>query len=211
MRRWAFVAVVVLILGFSIPAMAAGNDENPPCNVYGGYYFVQSYVNVSGGTTTTTTTTTGGVRIAPQVKAGGSDPSRTYDFNGGGGQVACNLGVNWLSAVGDFAGYTTSSNGVSGTLFTYLFGPRVTLTGHKVQPFAQALFGGARISGSIRGKSGAQNAFGMTAGGGIDINVTDHFFVRPVQAEYTLTKFVLGTTTQQNSFRFSAGVGFRFP
>lgn len=212
MRRWAFVAMLGLILGLAIPAMAQGTNDNPPCNVYGGYYYVHASVNVSGGTTTTTTTTVGGVRIGPQVRAGGNDPTVGYNFNGGGGQVACNLRVKWLSVVGDFAGYTTSSNQTSGNLFTYLFGPRVTVPGHTFQPFVQALFGGAWINKNLSATGASQNVFAVAAGGGIDFNVNEHFFVRPVQAEYLYTQFVTGSgNNTQNNFRYSAGVGFRFP
>jgi hypothetical protein len=50
----------------------------------------------------------------------------------------------------------------------------------------------------------------MAAGGGLDINASEHLGVRVVQAEYLLTKFVDGITNRQNSARVSAGVVFRF-
>jgi opacity protein-like surface antigen len=57
---------------------------------------------------------------------------------------------------------------------------------------------------------GSKTAFGMTAGGGIDFTVSRHFAIRPVQAEYFLTKFPDGLNNRQNNFRYSAGIAFRF-
>jgi len=50
----------------------------------------------------------------------------------------------------------------------------------------------------------------MTAGGGIDLKVSKHFSIRPVQAEYFLTRIPDGLNNRQNNFRYSAGVVFRF-
>jgi hypothetical protein len=50
----------------------------------------------------------------------------------------------------------------------------------------------------------------MTAGGGVDVKVSPHFAIRPIQAKYFLTQFSNNTTTRQNNFRYSAGVVFQF-
>jgi hypothetical protein len=49
----------------------------------------------------------------------------------------------------------------------------------------------------------------MTAGGGLDYKISQHFAIRPVQAEYFLTKFPDGASDRQNNFRFGAGVVFQ--
>jgi outer membrane immunogenic protein len=135
-----------------------------------------------------------------RVNAAGS----SFNFNGGSGQFAYNVN-NWLGAVGDLGGYYTS-NGFHAGIISYLFGPRVNLRGHgRVTPFAQVLLGGAR---SIDISS--QNTFAMTVGGGVDFQVSEHFAIRPAQAEYFLTKFTDGASNRQNNFRYSAGVVFRF-
>lgn len=128
----------------------------------------------------------------------------SYNFNGGSGQFAYNAN-NWLGVVGDFGGYYTN-NGFTGGIISYMAGPRINFRGHgNVTPFVQALFGGAH---SITTTS--ENAFAMTVGGGVDIKITEHFAIRPVQAEYFMTRFADGPSNQQNNFRFSAGVVFRF-
>jgi len=50
----------------------------------------------------------------------------------------------------------------------------------------------------------------MTASGGVDYKISEHFAIRPFQAEYFLTKFTDGGNNRQNNFRSSAGIVFRF-
>jgi hypothetical protein len=128
----------------------------------------------------------------------------SFNFNGGSGQFAYNTN-NWVGIVGDLSGCYTS-NGFGAGIISYLFGPRVNLHGHgRVTPFAQVLFGGAR---SI--DISPLNTFAMTVGGGVDFRISEHFAIRPVQVEYFLTKFTDGVSNQQNNFRYSAGIVFRF-
>ena len=58
----------------------------------------------------------------------------------------------------------------------------------KVTLFAQTLFGGVWTTDGIAQSTGPENNFAMTAGGGIDLKVSRHLSVRPVQAEYFMTK-----------------------
>lgn len=133
-----------------------------------------------------------------------NDLGDSYNFNGGSGQLAYNAN-HWLGIVGDLGGYYTS-NGFRAGILSYLFGPRINFRGYgKMTPFAQVLVGGAR---SI--DNSPLNAFAMTAGVGIEFKISEHFAIRPVQAEYILTKFMDGVSNRQNSFRYSAGIVFRF-
>jgi hypothetical protein len=50
----------------------------------------------------------------------------------------------------------------------------------------------------------------MTAGGGVDVKVSKHFSIRPVQAEYFQTRIPDGLNNRQNNFRFGAGIVLRF-
>ena len=141
------------------------------------------------------------------------------NLHGGSGQLSFNAASSF-GTVADFGGYrvreTISTPGgpitADGNIFTYLFGPRYTYRGERVQPFAQALFGGARASASALGATASENAFAMALGGGVDVKVNDWFAVRPVQAEYLLSRFIgpSGSNETQNNFRYSAGVVFRF-
>jgi hypothetical protein len=133
-----------------------------------------------------------------------SDLGDSYNFNGGSGQFAYNPN-RWLGIVGDFGGYYTSDGFHAGVL-SYMAGPRVNFRGHgKMTPFAQVLLGAAR---SV--DNSPLNAFAMTVGGGLDYKISQHFAIRPVQAEYFLTKFSDGASDRQNNFRYGAGVVFQF-
>jgi len=66
------------------------------------------------------------------------------------------------------------------------------------------------VGGRERGASTSLNAFALTAGGGVDFQISEHLAIRPVQAEYLLTKFMDGASNRQNNFRYSAGIIFRF-
>jgi hypothetical protein len=134
-----------------------------------------------------------------------SDQGVSANANGGSGAISYNV-TPMIGVVADFGGYTGSSNGFNGNIISYLFGPRVSYHSGKFTPFAQALFGGNRFSGG----GTSMNAFGMTAGGGVDYALTPHIAIRPIQAEYYLTKFNDGHNNRQNNFRYSAGIFYRF-
>ena len=136
--------------------------------------------------------------------------SLKFNGNGGGGQFEYNAN-KWLGVVGDLSGYgaTSTINGqLVGGAFAYLFGPRVNFRRGKVTPFAQTLLGGIRTTDGI-GKAGTEYNFAMTAGGGIDFKVSKHVSVRPVQAEYFMTKLSDGINNRQNNLRMGAGIVFR--
>jgi opacity protein-like surface antigen len=121
-----------------------------------------------------------------------------------------------LGGVADFGGYTNGhilATHTSGTFSTYLFGPRVSYRHYsRITPFEQVLFGVAHGNAAAFGTANTQNAFAMTTGGGVDYKLLDHFSVRPVYAEYLMTRFgegTLGTRTQDN-LRVSTGFLFRF-
>ncbi|MGD1023505.1 MAG: outer membrane beta-barrel protein [Candidatus Sulfotelmatobacter sp.] len=182
--------VLGLLLGlFGTAPGAKAQEESSKYEVYGGYYYVRFNINAN----------------LPGVA-----PSATYNGYGGGGQFEYNA-RNWLGVVGDLAGYgaTSTANGaLVGGAFTYLFGPRVNFRRGRFTPFAQALFGGIRTTDGI-GESGPENNFAMTAGGGIDFKVSRHVSVRPVQAEYFMTRLPNGLDNRENNLRIGAGIAVR--
>ena len=169
-------------------------------------------------------------RSVPTLAAG----NRMVDLNGGDASIAVNFSSH-LAIVGDFGGYDdsqllltgTSVNeprtvGSSGTVYTYLGGPRLSFRKpHRVSLFTQVLVGGVRASAvSIAGCSvipctplPAQDSFALTAGGGVDVRLTHHIAIRPIQAEYMMTRFSsvpAGNSASQNDLRLSAGLVFLF-
>lgn len=178
----------VAVLLFSA-ASAFAQETAPRFDVFAGYSYVQANPGVNG--------------------------VDSFHLHGGSASLAYNY-KSWLSGVADFGGYTNGNilgTGNSGTFSTYLFGPRLSYRHYsKITPFGQVLFGVAHADASAFRTASTQNAFTMTAGGGVDYKVFDRFSIRPFQAEYLLTRFGEGTlgTRTQNNVRISTGFVVRF-
>lgn len=137
-------------------------------------------------------------------------------MNGGDGWFAYNL-THSFAAVAQFSVQHASNIGGAAdlTFSSYLFGPRyrrrVTM---RIVPFGQLLFGSTHADGSLApgssGIAGSPNAFAMTAGGGVDVEMRRRLAIRPAEVDYFLTRFDNGVNDHQNNLRFSAGVAFRF-
>jgi hypothetical protein len=155
----------------------------------------------------------------------------SFNVFGGGGQIDFNFG-NYFGIKADFMGYTQNSGlkvsqdgqilgKVNGNVFTYMFGPQIKKHTGVFQPFAETLFGAAHTNlygsickletGCLSG-NGNNNGFAMALGGGIDLQVSKHFAIRPVEVDYLLTRFsanhVAGYTANQNNFRYFGGLEF---
>ena len=180
--------LVVSLLAFLtfFGGVARAQEENSKVDIFAGYSYL---------------------RFSPSTAGIGS-----FNNNGGSASIAYNAN-HWLSGVADFGAYHNGNilnTGFDGTLSTYLFGPRVSYRHYsRITPFGQVLFGVAHVSGS---GSSSDNAFAMSVGGGVDVGISRHFAVRPVQVDYLLTRFnEVGNGAQsQNNLRVSTGVVFRF-
>ena len=180
--------MVVLLFATIAAAPQLRAQEGPTqLEIYGGYDYVRFTINAN---------------------VSGQPPSQTLNGNGGGGQLVDNVN-NWLGVLGNVAGYWATNSINQGAAIPYLFGPRLNLRRGRLTPFTQVLLGGVVTSSGIQ-TIGWQNHFAMTAGGGIDFRLTEHFSLRPLQAEYFLTKIPDGLDNRQNNFRFSTGISFLF-
>jgi|HubBroStandDraft_5_1064220.scaffolds.fasta_scaffold202989_2 hypothetical protein len=143
-----------------------------------------------------------------------SDNNETFQMAGASGSLAINL-KPWLGFVQDYGGYyfTGVGYGLDSKMYTYLFGPRLSLrrSERRWTPFAQVLVGGSHISVAGSGITGGENSIALDAGGGLDIAITRHFSVRAAQVDFLRTQFkdTNGTSASQNNFRFSAGIVLR--
>ena len=188
-------SLCILLFGLAVttaPAMwAQEKDQGGQASrleLYGGYNYVRFNINASASV------------LQP--------PSQTFNANGGGGQLVYNVN-HWLGVLGDVSGYWATNGMKAGAAMPYLFGPRASIRRGKVTPFVQTLFGGILTSSGIA-TLGWQTHFAMAVGGGVDARVSRHISVRPVEAEYLLTKIPDGLNNRQNNFRFGAGIVFRF-
>ena len=152
-------------------------------------------------------------------------------------------GVADLGAVHANADILNLKNGVDDRTTSFLFGPRFSHRTKRWTPYVQVLFGGAERSATksvsaVTGEntpeppvvtpyglfpgpgvevtaqlSASQTEFAMTAGGGLDIQVSKRFTIRPFAADYMLTRFnnlVTGNRADQHSLRLSGGITFTF-
>jgi opacity protein-like surface antigen len=192
------------VLLFSFSALAEEN-EAPRMEVFLGYTF---------------------------TRANSATDIPSFDANGGSGQFVYNFN-HWLGAVLDMgAVHNGNIHGISldSTAANFLLGPRVAVRKwSRIAPYFQTLFGGvyATTSTAVPGlglteglpagfnlrATRDQTAFGMTAGGGLDIKMSKHVSFRPVQIEYFLTRlhdYRSATDNSQNNIRYSAGFNFTF-
>jgi opacity protein-like surface antigen len=152
----------------------------------------------------------------------------SFNCAGGGGTIAYNF-TSVLGIAADLGGCkyfgqtlpAPVSDNISGTAFTYLFGPRFTYRSKSAfRPFGLVNFGGTRIKLTCNNSvdcpnspSISKNAFALTAGGGFDIQLSKRISLRAVQAEYLYTRFgndcalqVCSNNNNQNSFRLKSGI-----
>jgi len=175
----------------------------------------------------------------PSFNAHGGSAQFVYNFNRWFGLVL-DAGAVHGTGVGNFGNNilfpsTFSRGGADMTLANYLLGPRVRWGSHgRFQPYIQTLFGGATAwqslpvpdvaivtplggvivpNGSHLQFARTTSGFAMTAGGGIDFRLSKNVYLRPIQAEYYLTRLrpiAQLDTVNRNNFRYSAGINFEF-
>jgi len=162
----------------------------------------------------------------------------TINLNGGGGAAVLYF-VGFFGIKAEFEGYASENvnfsfppgsarcpSGCTGTaeanLITANVGPTIKIRIKGFQPFFEGLVGGAHTNyyqnvhkncvGCVFGSPGDW-ALDMVVGGGIDFKVTSHLAIRPIEADYFLTRFINNITTghnNQNNFRYQAGLVFEF-
>jgi outer membrane immunogenic protein len=173
-----------------------------------------------------------GIASAQEEKVPRAEIGLTYSFihsttsdssqvtsNGGSGYFV----YDWnrvLGLVADFGAYHNgTAHGLTDgqTTFSYLFGPRFNWRRSRLNPYVQFLVGGARLAGATSQNgvfvSSAQNGFATALGGGIDVSITRHIAIKPIQVEYLMTQIPSLASNRngfQNDLRYSAGVVWKF-
>lgn len=183
------LALFALLVVSSIPTLAQHREgETPLFEVNGGYTYLRWQV--------------------PSFVA----PPSSLNYNGFNVGGTLNV-TNWAGLAADISGTYNSQNGADTNIYSYLVGPRIYPIGHhKLTPFGHALFGVAtlHIPGNIPATEGK---FSFEIGGGLDWTVMKHIAIRVGQLDYQRTQFlryVDPSIDNQNNFKYSAGVVFRF-
>jgi hypothetical protein len=137
---------------------------------------------------------------------------------GGTGELSFPVLRNF-SAVIEAGGQHTNNipgSNTSLSLVTGFGGLRMREPNHtKFQPFGQALFGGVHGFDSYFpapvGKlpTSYDTSFAMAIGGGVDIAVSKHIWIRAVQADYFYSELRNVQGNQQNQLRIGAGIVLR--
>lgn len=130
------------------------------------------------------------------------------NLNGWNGALTGNF-TEHLGVAADFSGAYKTVSGVSTKTLTYTFGP--VISGRKdapFVPFAHALFGGVHTTGSFAGVSASVSGFAMMIGGGVDFKMSDRLSIRAGQFDWM--SLHANGNTDNNNFRYSAGVVFHF-
>ncbi len=139
-------------------------------------------------------------------------------MRGGSAELAVPV-WRFVSGVVELSGEHTNHVSQAGplglSLLSGMGGLRVSRPMHtRFTPFGQGLVGGVHafdsyFPGSTRSTTYA-TSLAMAAGLGLDIAVSKHILLRPIQAEYQYMQLPNGSTNQQHDIRLSAGVVFRF-
>ncbi|MCL2659179.1 MAG: hypothetical protein FWD64_01490 [Acidobacteriaceae bacterium] len=101
--------------------------------------------------------------------------------------------------------------------FSGMGGLRLRLPNHTLfQPYAQALAGGVHGFDGYFPSPGSRTtsydtAFAMALGGGVDLAISKHVWIRIVQADYFYTELRNRQANRQNQFRISGGIVYCFP
>ena len=206
----ALIALSLVVLQCSF----APAQSPPRFELFGGYVY----------------TRTGGV-------LGTTNPAK--NLNGWELSGTANI-TSWFSVEGSVAGVYGSAHEVrtvptsyssdtftvdtNAHVYTFLGGPRVELPHGRVTPFAHVLAGAATVRQPAGGTYSflvtpgphvfgdyRQTAFAFTAGGGVNVRLTDRLSIRAIQLDYLRTQLDEPTgTTGQNGVRMATGLVFTF-
>jgi outer membrane protein OmpA-like peptidoglycan-associated protein len=184
-----------------VKSSSGSSDTYPAVDLFVGYSFVRFSTNTFVNSTTTS--------------------KETFNWHGLTGALAGNVN-RWFSLVGDFGAYRIKDlpPSITGSAYTYLFGPQFSHRTEHWTPFVHALFGGATLSdiqvsttpspSAFFNRSFSANSFATALGGGLDVNFNKHIGARLFQAEYLMTRFTDGNDNKQNNLRASAGLVLHF-
>jgi hypothetical protein len=150
------------------------------------------------------------------------DACGCFWMKGGSMDLTANLWKGWgvtLAVNGEHASASTAGSDLN--FVRSLLGPRYSLhpvhVGVRRTPvriFGEALFGRAYAFNSVfpiaGGVVSSRDAMALQAGGGVNVQWSKHFGVRPLQVDYMRTSFLNNGSNTQNDVSASWGVIYRF-
>lgn len=189
--------LTLLSASLLLAVSANAQSDYPKAEVYAGYSHFSFDVRVDN----------------PFDSGGNPFVEQREGLHGVGFSVAGNLSKNF-GIVGDFSyhkkEFEVFGPNIKFSTFNFLFGPRVTARGDRVEGFAHALVGG--ISRKLEDFDSDVD-FALGVGGGVDLKVGQSFAVRLLQVDYIPFRdrdLFTGEKDWRHNVRIGAGVTFRF-
>lgn len=191
------LAIVALLCGAGVLA-AAQDQPAPKWELFGGYSFFDPAATVYGVLPAGISPVSSRLESNPK----GIGASLTYDFN------------RWLGLTGDVSGHWGSGeSGLNARIddaefYNLSVGPKVTFRGSHFAPFLEALVGAHRLDPEV---FHGIDKLGFMAGGGLDLNLSRHFALRLLRADYVMSSYRYGPSattpsTDVRGVRLQAGV-----
>src|SRR6202790_4215108 len=201
--RIAVMRLAVVAILCSIGTLAAAQDQPAPkWELFGGYSFFHPGADVHGllplGISPVSS------RLEPNPRGAGL--SLTYDFNRWFG-LTLDASTHWGS------GENGLGRRIDDAAFSNLsFGPKITFRGTHFSPFLEALVGDHRLMPDAFHDI---DKLGFMGGGGLDVNVSQHFAVRLIRADYVYSNYQYGAAsvpprTEIRGLRLQVGLNFMF-
>jgi opacity protein-like surface antigen len=198
-------------------------QEFPKAEIFGGYSYL--HVDTQGLSATSNQICLQFAIVPCPVRvhsgANGWDASGQFNLNSWFGIKADVAGhyntpvsVNFASA-SPLGTFNLNFSGPRQHTYDFLFGPALSYRRPRYTPFAHALLGDEHVSfGTIQLPLGlgtsptppSHDYFAFALGGGVDVKVTRHVWVRAGEFDYQFVNASGGNSGHQNDFRFSTGV-----
>ena len=189
--RLAVMQLAIIAIVCTVGTLAAAQDQPAPkWEVFGGYSFFYPGADVSG------VLPLGISPVASRLESNprGAGASLTYNFN------------RWLGLTGDISGHWGS--GESGLVariddtgfYNLSIGPKITFRSRHFSPFLEALVGDHRLEPESFYDI---DKLGFMVGGGLDVNLSRHFALRLLRADYVMSSYRYGpaSTTPSTDIR----------
>jgi outer membrane protein OmpA-like peptidoglycan-associated protein/opacity protein-like surface antigen len=198
----AIIAATLAVLCSFATVAHAQDQPAPKWELFGGYSFFHPGADVHGQLPGALLPLSSRLEANPR----GVGLSATYDFNRWFG-LTLDASTHWGS------GESTLFNRIDDVAFSNLsLGPKFTLRTRHFSPFVEVLIGDHRLMPDAFHDI---DKFGVMAGGGLDLNVTRHFALRLLRADYVYSNYQYGSAsvtprTEIRGLRLQAGINFMF-
>ncbi len=181
--RVAVIRLAAVALLCSVGTLTAAQDQRAPkWELYGGYSAFYAGCDINGLLPGGVAPVSSCLKWDPR----GAGASVTYDFN------------RWFGLTVDSSGQWGSGNtGVAARIdqvefFNLSAGPKITFRKHHFSPFLEALVGEHRLASEVFGND---YAVGFMAGGGLDLNLSRHFALRLIRADFVFSNHQYGPSS----------------